>query len=226
MLHSPVRLGWIVADLVFDCVDAHSDHYAVGPTMVFALRIAETTGEQVHAIALRCQIRIEPQKRRYAPAETDRLNDVFGDASRWADTLKPMQFASVPVMVPSFTGSVTVDVPVACTYDMDIATTSYFNALDDGEVPLIMLFSGTVFTKGQSGFSVTQVPWHKEAAYRLPLAAWRQMMDHFFPGSGWLRVSRDTMQALGAFKNARALATWEQAITTLLHEVTLPVDAP
>ena len=52
-------------------------------------------------------------------------------------------------MVPSFTGSIEVDVPVPCTYDLEIAATSYFHALDEGDIPLVLLFSGTVFTKGE-----------------------------------------------------------------------------
>jgi hypothetical protein len=207
-------------DLVFDCIGAESDKYAAGPTLNFRLRIAETTGDRVHAIALRCQLRIEPQKRRYSPIEVDRLNDLFGDASRWADTLKPLQFAFATAMVPSFTGSTEIEIPVPCTYDLEIASTSYFHALEDGEIPLVLLFSGTMFTKGESGFSVAQVPWHKEASCRLPVAEWRRMMDRFFPNSGWLRVTRETLDALGAFKNARALPTWEQAIIALLDGAT------
>jgi Family of unknown function (DUF6084) len=217
--------GPAMAELAFDCIDVRSDRYGAGPTLIFRLRVAETTGERVHAIALRCQLRIEPQKRRYLPDEAVRLNDLFGDTSRWADTLKPLQFANVSVMVPSFTGSVEIDVAVPCTYDLDIASTSYFHALEEGEIPLVLLFSGTVFTKGQAGFSVAQVPWHKEAGYRLPVSEWRLMMDRFFPDSGWLRVSRSTLEALGAFKNARALPTWERAISALLDEVARPADA-
>jgi Family of unknown function (DUF6084) len=209
-------------ELVFDCVGATSDKYAAGPTMTFRLRIAETCGERVHAIALRCQLRIEPQKRRYSVAESQRLNDLFGDPSRWADTLKPLQFAFAMAMVPSFTGSTEIDVPVPCTYDLEVGSTSYFHALEDGDIPLALLFSGTLFTKGESGFSVSQVPWHKEATYLLPVSEWRLMMDRFFPNSGWLRISRDTLTALGAFKNARALPSWEQAITALLETVTEP----
>jgi hypothetical protein len=214
-----------VAELVFDCIGVKSDPYAAGPTLVFRLRVGETTGERVHAIALRGQIRIEPQKRRYSPEESARLNDLFGDTSRWADTLKPLQFANVSVMVPSFAGSIEIDVPVACTYDLDIAATSYFHAVREGAIPLILLFSGTLFTKGQTGFSVAQVPWNKEAACLLPIAEWQAMMNHFFPDGGWLRLSRETLDALGAFKNARALPTWESAVGALLAEVTHPVDA-
>jgi hypothetical protein len=50
------------------------------------------------------------------------------------------------------------------------------------------------------------------------------MMDTFFPGGGWLRVSRSTLDALSAYKTARALPTWEHAITALLQDVSLPSD--
>jgi hypothetical protein len=206
-------------ELVFDCLGAASDPYAAGPTLTFRLRVAETTDERVHAIALRCQLRIEPQKRRYDEAEARQLNGLFGERSRWADTLRPLQFAEVTALVPGFTGSIEVDVAVPCTYDLDIAASSYFQALDDGDIPLVLYFSGTVFLRGDHGFTVARVPWDKEATCRVPVTEWRAMMDRFFPDSGWLRLSRDTLTALGAYKNARVLPTWEQAITSLLAEV-------
>ena len=205
-------------ELVFDCIDVRADPYAAGPTLVFKLRISEMTGVRVHAIALRVQLRIEPQKRRYTPAEARQLNDLFGDTSRWAETLKPLQFANIAAMVPSFTGGIEVDLPIACTYDLEIAATSYFHALQHDDIPFLLLFSGTIFTRGETGFSVAQVPWHKEATYRVPVTEWRAMMDAFYPNSGWLRLRLDTLEALGAFKTARALPTWELAVTTLLAE--------
>jgi hypothetical protein len=206
-------------ELAFDCIGAESDPYAAGPTLKFRLRVAETTGERVHAMALRCQLRIEPQKRRYTDDEAAQLDGLFGDRSRWAETLRPLQFAEVATMVPGFRGSSEVDVPVPCTYDLEIAATSYFHALDEGEIPLVFLFSGTVFLRGDNGFSVAQVPWHKEASYRLPVREWRAMMDRFFPNSGWLRLGQDTLEALAHYKNAHALPTWEQTITSLLAGV-------
>ncbi len=205
-------------ELGFACLGARSDPYAAGPTLAFRLRIAESTGERVHAIALRCQLRIEPQKRRYTEDEAAQLEGLFGDTSRWGETLRPLQFAEVAVLVPSFTGDVEVDVPVPCTYDLEIAATSYFHALDEGEIPLVLLFSGTVFTRGATGFSVAQVPWHSEAAARVPVGEWRAMMDRFFPNCGWLRLRTDTLDALGRYRTSRALPTWEHAITALLAE--------
>ena len=52
-------------------------------------------------------------------------------------------------MVPGFTGSTELDLPVPLTYDMEIGATRYFAGLEDGEVPLLLLFSGTVFGTGR-----------------------------------------------------------------------------
>jgi uncharacterized protein DUF6084 len=205
-----------MSELVFDCVDGRAERYAAVPTVTFTLRLAETTGARVHAIALRCQIRIEPLRRRYSAAEQERLLDLFGEPARWGDTLQPLQFANVAQMVPGFSGSIDVDLPVVCTYDFEVAAAKYFHSLDDGEIPLLMLFSGTVFMKGETGLLVEQVPWHKECTYRLPVSVWDETMDAFFPGSAWIRMHRDTLDALQRFKSQRALPTWDDAIGTLL----------
>jgi hypothetical protein len=205
-----------VAQLVFDCVGARAEHFAIAPTLALSLRIAETTGVTVHAIALRCQIRIEPHRRQYSPDEAQRLHDLFGDRSRWPETMKPLQFTMVTTMVPQFTGAVEIDLPVPCTYDLEIAATRYFHGLDNGEIPLILLFSGTIFVKRDTGFAVEQVPWTAEATYRMPVATWREMVDRYFPNSGWLRLSRETLDELIRFKTERALPTWDGTIEALL----------
>jgi hypothetical protein len=137
-----------MSELVFDCVGARADRFAVVPSMILTLRISETSGQRVEAIALRCQIRIEPARRRYSDAEAERLGDLFGETQRWAETLKPVQFTTVALMVPGFTGSTEVDLPIPLTYDMEIGATRYFAGLEDGEVPLLLLFSGTVGAAG------------------------------------------------------------------------------
>ncbi|TMK46031.1 MAG: hypothetical protein E6G66_12230, partial [Actinobacteria bacterium] len=145
-----------MSELVFDILGVEPDPYAASPTLNFGLRISETTGMRVHAIVLRIQIRIEPKRRRYSPAEAERLLDLFGETKRWGDTVKPMQFAFADVSIPGFDGAIEVDVAVPCTYDFEVATAKYFHALDDGEIPFLMLFSGTVFTRGETGFAVEQ----------------------------------------------------------------------
>jgi hypothetical protein len=213
-----------VAELVFDCTGARADRYAVVPQMFMSLRISETSGQRVEAIALRCQMRIEPARRRYTDEEAQRLNDLFGETQRWADTLKPMQFTNVSIMIPGFTGSTEIDMPVPLSYDLEIGATRYFAGLEDGEVPLLLLFSGTIFSVADGKMMVTQVPWSKEAAYRLPVSLWREAVDAHFPGTGWVRLSTATIDELLLFKNRKALPTWEATMQALLATAAEPSE--
>ena len=205
-----------MAELAFDCTGGRPEPYAVVPSMTLILRISETTGQRVEAIALRCQIRIEPARRRYTDTEAERLNDLFGETQRWADTLKPLQFTTVSIMVPGFTGSTEIDLPVTFTYDLDIGSTRYFAGLEAGEVPLLLLFSGTVFGSADGKLQVQQVPWSKEAAYRLPVSIWREAIDAHFPNSAWIKMSRETLDELQRFKTREALPTWDATISALV----------
>ncbi|HEX6931584.1 MAG TPA: DUF6084 family protein [Streptosporangiaceae bacterium] len=205
-----------MAELAFECVGARPDRFAVVPSMSLTLRIAETTGQRIDAVALRCQIRIEPARRRYSPAEAERLNDLFGDTERWADTLKPMQLTTVSTMVPGFAGSIEVHLPIPFSYDLEIGSTRYFAGLEDGEIPLLLLFSGTVFGSADGKLSVQQVPWSNEAQYRMPLSTWREAIDAHFPDSAWIKMSRGTLDELLRFKNRQALPTWDATLSALL----------
>jgi len=214
-----------MAELAFDCLGAHADRYAVAPSMAFTLRISDTSGQRVEAIALRCQIRIEPSGRRYTAAEAERLNDLFGETQRWAETLRPLQFTNVAIMVPRFTGSIELDLPVMLSYDLEIGSTRYFAGLDDGEVPLLLLFSGTVFGMTEGRLQAQQVPWSKEAAYRLPIRIWREAVDAHFPNSAWIKMSRQTLDELQQFKTRTALPTWDATIQALLAAAAEPADS-
>jgi hypothetical protein len=207
-----------MADLIFGCTGATAERYAATPTLTFSLTITERSGVRVHAIALRCQIRIEPHRRRYSAAEAQRLHDLFGDPSRWAETVKPIQLATVTTMVPTFTAVTEVDLQVPVTYDLEVTSARYLYGLDDGTVPLLLLFSGTVFVANGDGFSVELVPWSAEASYRMPVSIWRELADVHFPNSAWLRCSRETLDELSAFKAKRALPTWDSTLQALLAE--------
>jgi hypothetical protein len=215
-----------VAELAFDCLGARADKYAVVPAMTMTLRISETSGQRVEAIALRCQIRIEPSRRRYSDAEAERLGDLFGEVQRGPETLRPVQFTNVSIMVPGFTGSTELDLSVPLTYDMEIGATRYFAGLEDGEAPLLLLFSGTIFSTSDGRLSVQLVPWSKEATYRLPVAVWREAIDAHFPNSAWLKISTHTLDELQRFKTRRALPTWEAAVLALLAEAAEPAGGP
>ncbi|MFE3878549.1 DUF6084 family protein [Kitasatospora sp. NPDC059146] len=201
--------------LGFACTGVRSDPYAAGPTLVFRLRITGPADTRVHALALQCQLRIEPARRPYGEAEGERLGDLFGERERWGSTLNPIQFATVPLLVPGFTGETEADLVVPCSYDLEVACARYFRALEGGEVPLLLLFSGTAFA-GPGGFQVTPVPWDQEARVRMPARVWREAVDQHFPGCGWLRLPEDLMDELLAHRSRRALPSWEATVRDLL----------
>jgi hypothetical protein len=211
-----------VSELVFDCIEASVQRHAVTPGLVLRLRISDVDGESVSAIALRCQVRVEPHKRPYTVEEADRLNDLFGDPDRWVETVKPMHLTTLSTMVPGFTGSITIELPMPCTYDLEIASTKYFTALSEGVIPLLLLFSGTVFRIADGRMQVHQVPWSKECEFPLPVAVFREMVDAHFPNSAWFRVQRETMEALRRFKSRNALPTWDSTFNALLDQAQQP----
>ncbi len=120
-------------------------------------------------------------------------------------------------MVPPFSGSTVVDLPVPCSFDFNVAATKYFYALEDGEVPLCLLFSGTIFYTAEDGFlQVSQIPWEKEATFRLPVSVWKEMIELYYPNSTWLRLGRDAFDRLYHYKSEHGIPTWEQAVERLL----------
>jgi hypothetical protein len=205
-----------VSTYAFTVLDVFAEPYAAAPQLTARLRVEETSGRRVHAIALRCQVRIEPQRRGYGPAEEPGLVSIFGDRSRWADTLRPFLWMQCHTTVQGFTGATEVDLALPCTYDFDVTASRYLHSLDAGEVPLTLLFSGTVFTRGGNGFAVEQVPWDCEARYRLPVPVWQQLMDRYYPGTGWIRLDRAVLEELAAYRGRHGLTTWDETLAVLL----------
>jgi hypothetical protein len=207
-------------ELSFTVVHIGPERYAAAPNLVARIRVEETTGERVHALALRAPVRIEPQRRRYDDTEEQALLDLFGDRSRFAETMRPFPWLHASTVAQGFSGATEIELPLPCTYDFDVSGTTYLHALRDGEIPLLFLFSGTVFTRGTTGFSVARVPWDCEARFRMPVAVWRDLMEHFFPGTEWLRMRRDTVEALAHYRHVRGLTSWDDVVAALLAEVT------
>ena len=109
----------------------------------------------IHAIALRCQVRIEPQRRPYDEAEQSGLRGLFGERERWTDTLRPFLWMQTNTMVQGFSGTTEVDLPLPCTYDFDVIGLALPARARRGRRPAGLMFSGTVFTRGAraSGWS-------------------------------------------------------------------------
>lgn len=206
-------------DLSFEVIDAGIPPYAAVPTLVFKLRVTDgIAGERIHSISLRSQIQIAVTRRRYSPEAQERLVELFGEPQRWGETLRPLLWTHASAVVPQFEGILVTDLPVTCTYDFEVASTKYFDALEDGEIPLTFLFSGTVFYEGEDGnLQAGQIPWSNEAAYRLPVATWKAMIARYYPNSAWIRLHKDVFDQLYRYKMAHGLPTWEDVIARLLQ---------
>ncbi|WP_329458581.1 DUF6084 family protein [Streptomyces sp. NBC_01497] len=211
------------AGLDFSVLDVVAEPYSAAPQLTARLRIEDSGGERVHAIVLRCQVRIEPQRRSYDAAERDALLGLFGEHDRWADTLRPLLWMQCNTTVQGFTGATEVDLALPCTYDFDVVGSRYLHALGSGSVPLNLLFSGTVFTKdggpSGTGFGVRHVPWDCEARYAMPVAVWRQLISAHFPHTGWIRLDSDMLARFADFRARRGLISWDETVSTVLEEI-------
>lgn len=182
--------------------------------------ITETATAAIQSVLLKCQIRIEPARRRYQTESPERLLEMFGTPDRWGKTMRSMLWTNAQTFVPAFRGSTTVDLAVACSFDFNVAATKYFAAMEGGEIPLCFLFSGTVFYQAEDGaLQVAPISLDKQADFRLPVAVWKQMMEHYYPHSAWLCLDRDLFERLLCYKAVHGMPTWEKAIESLLaHE--------
>jgi hypothetical protein len=199
--------------------------YAAAPTLSFKLRVTSTNREEaIHSMVLRAQIHIEVTRRHYTAEEQARLSDLFGEPARWGQTLKTMLWTHVAVNVPAFQGETTVEIPVPCTFDFNVASTKYFHGLSEGDLPLNFLFSGTVFYRGeQDELQVAPISWEKEAKFRLPLKIWKQMIDEYYPNTAWLCLRRDAFERLYEYKVRNGIPTWEEVIERIFQNADEPV---
>jgi hypothetical protein len=133
--------------------------------------------------------------------------------------MKSMLWTHADTVVSPFTGETTVNLPVNCTFDFNIAATKYFAGLEGGEIPLLFLFSGTIFYQNEFGaLQISQISWNKESNFSLPASIWHKMMEAYYPNSNWLRLERETFERLLAFKTKHGIPTWEQVLEKLLPE--------
>ena len=208
-------------ELNYQILSATPVPFAAVPLLAFQLELVnQDPSARVHSGILRCQIQIEATRRRYDRDEQARLLDLFGEPERWSTTLKTMLWTHATVAVPQFASRTIIDVPVPCSFDFNVAATKYFDGLASGDLPLVFLFSGTVFYESDvdNTLQVAPISWEKEARFRVPARVWRDLMDHYYPNSAWLRLNRDTFDRLAEFKRQHGIPTWEEAVDRVLLE--------
>ncbi len=218
-MHAPTnRPRRFVPDLNLRVTGASVVPYAATPTLAIAVEITNTpVHERIQSVALRCQIRIEVTRRRYERTQAAALLDLFGEPDRWSQTMRDMFWTHVHAHVPSFLASTSIDLAVPCSFDFNVAATKYFYGLEQGEVPLVFLFSGSVFYEGPDGsLQVFPISWEKESRFRLPVATWRELMDAYYPNSNWLAIRRDAFDRLSRYKQQHGIPTWDAVVDRML----------
>jgi Family of unknown function (DUF6084) len=205
-------------DLDFAVLGARPVKYAAAPMLTLDLQISETSGREVYMVALTIQLMIDPARRRYDDATRERLIELFGAPERWAVTTRSLVWSQLDVVVPAFTGSTTVTVPIACHYDLELAAAKYLHSLPDGEAPLALHFNGMIYyPREDGGLQMVLIPWSKSIDFRMPVSVWHETIEHYYPGTAWVAVRVDTLEALQREKVARGLATLDACVTALLN---------
>ena len=150
-------------------------------------------------------------------ARTGAASGFVRTPERWGQTLRNLLWTNTSAIVPQFTGVAQVDLQVPCTFDFSVATTKYFNGLSEGDIPVLLMFSGTVFHADPEGaLRAAPIGWDKETKFRLPLKVWKDMMDAYYPNSAWLCLRRDVFEQLLLYKVEHGIPTWEEAVERLL----------
>jgi hypothetical protein len=203
----------------FTILGVEAIKYAAAPMLEFTGHVSEPEGREVYTIALTAQVMIDPARRAYDDETRTRLVDLFGEPERWAATTHSFQWAELSVMVPAFTGATAFRLPIQCNYDLELAATKYMYSLPGDDVPLTFNFTGTIFYRGEGGkMQIIKVPWECTARYAMPIATWREMIGHYYSGTGWIALSDDTLESLSRRKSARGLHSFDDSVAQLLKE--------
>lgn len=204
-------------DLTFHINGVRPAESGMTPLLIFDLHIENLPKEEsIESVLLQTQIRIEATRRRYDEASRTRLTELFGAPEEWGRTLRDLLWTSVSTTVTSFSGSTTAELAVPCTFDLNVASAKYIYGLEDGDIPLIFLFTGTIFYSSGGRLLVQRVSWESECRFRLPVARWRQLMDEHYPNTAWLYLDRNVFDRLCAFKRGNGLTSWDEALSRLL----------
>jgi hypothetical protein len=190
------------------------------PLLHFHLEVSNSPEtELIQSVILQAQIQIQSAHRSYDEEEREKLVDLFGTPDRWGQTLRNRLWAHANTTVRPFTQTTEAVLPIQCTYDLNVLATKFFYALKEGAVPLLFLFSGTVFYAADDGrLQVQQISWNQECTYPMPVRIWQELMEHHYPNSTWVSLHRHVFEKLDADKRRQGLPTWEQTIERLLTE--------
>jgi hypothetical protein len=211
-------------DLGFTVALAEPVPFAAVPTLMFRVAITRSGGGPVRSVNLTTGIRIAATRRRYDTVPHSAMAELFGAPEKWGTNLRPLAWTQITTVVPPFDDSITVDLPVPCSTDAELAITKYFHAVRDGDVPLDFLFSGTIFHTAPDGaLRTAQISWAKDTTYQLSAQLWHGLIDRYYGGSTWLRLSKDAHDRLSAYRARQVLPGWDETVHSLLDRAEPPI---
>ncbi len=207
-------------NLSFNIEEVAAMQRSATPSLAARLHINNARADEpVHSVSLNCQVMIEPLGRSYSAAEEARLLELFGEREQWARSMKPLLWTIEVLRIPPFRESTTIDIPLPCTLDFDLAATKYFYGLEQGEVRVSVIFSGTVFyTRADGVLQVMPIPWQSEARFRVTAEQWRAAIDAHYPDHYWLRLPRETFERLYRYRIGHHLPAWNELVEHLLDQ--------
>lgn len=201
----------------FEIRGVRAPKHSVAPMLIFELEVDDRSDLQVFTISLAVQIAIEPAQRAYDNETRERLTELLGEPGRVGSPTRTMSWAKVDVLVQPFKGMTTVEVPVLCNYDLEIAATNYFHALTDGEVPLVFHFNGGIYYQGEGDrLQIVQLSWEESSNFRMPVEVWRDMIAAHYPHRRWVAAGEETVERLRRYRLAQGLPSYEAALEDLL----------
>jgi hypothetical protein len=220
-----------LAELAFAIAGMRVVPFAASPAITMDVAVENrSAGVRIESILLRAQVRIEPQKRRYSSGEKERLHEIFGGPTVWDQGLRPMLWVNAMTVVSAFEERTTTAIDLPCTYDLSAASAKYFAGLETGTVPLVALFSGTVFQSTAdprsspepraSSMSAHPLSWTHEARFALPISVWKEAIESCHPGRAALVMQREVLDRLQAYRRREGLATTDEALERLLRGAT------
>jgi hypothetical protein len=204
--------------VTFRVVDARNVPFSATPQIALTIEVdADETGREVQSLLVHSSVRLEAGLRLYEPSERDNLTDLFGSGSVWARAPKSLLWANVTSVVPGFESRATFEVHLPCSPDLAATASKYLSALEAGEVPITVQFSGTVFFSGSAGLEVSHIPRDREASFRFPAALFRRAADEHFPNAVVFGLRRDVFERLEGYRKAHGLLEPADAIEHLLR---------
>jgi hypothetical protein len=207
-----------VRQLTFRVTGAAPVPFAASPQVAFSVTVTNPEpSAPVRSALLRCQIQIDARARTYDARESEALRDIFGSGTVWGRAVGRLLWTHATAVVPEFEQETTFDVHAPCTIDLGLAWARYFAAIGAAEVPVLLLFSGTIFhDAGDGALRTAPIPWSAEARCTVSADMWREALQEHYGCLAAIPLRKDLLDRLDRYRQRSGVSSWERAIEKLL----------